>query len=63
MIEGHDILCFAPGPWDDIWRNRHQIMTRLARANKILYIEPWLELRPMLRCLRRGELSLGDIRG
>lgn len=63
MIEGHDILCFAPGPWDDIWRNRHQIMSRLARANRILYIEPWPQLRPMLRRLRSGELSLRDMRG
>lgn len=63
MIEGHDILCFAPGPWDDIWRNRHQIMTRLARANKVLYIEPWPQLRPVLRALRSGELSLKDIHG
>lgn len=63
MIEGHDILCFAPGPWDDIWRNRHQIMTRLARANRILYIEPWMELRPLLRRWRRGEFSWNDLRG
>nr|MBC7244129.1 glycosyltransferase [Chloroflexota bacterium] len=63
MIEGHDILCFAPGPWDDIWRNRHQIMTRLARANRVLYIEPWPELRPVLRRLRSGELALRDMRG
>lgn len=63
MIEGHDILCFAPGPWDDIWRNRHQIMTRLARANRVLYIEPWPQLRPLLRRLRRGDIALKDMRG
>lgn len=63
MIEGHDILCFAPGPWDDIWRNRHQIMTRLAHANRVLYIEPWPNLRPMIREWRSGRLSLAEIRG
>lgn len=63
MIEGHDILCFAPGPWDDIWRNRHQIMTRLARANRVLYIEPWPELRPTLRDWRSGQLSWADVHG
>jgi glycosyltransferase involved in cell wall biosynthesis len=63
MIEGHDILCFAPGPWDDIWRNRHQIMTRLARANRVLYVEPWPELRPTLRQWRRGQLSWADVHG
>ena len=63
MIEGQDILCFAPGPWDDIWRNRHQIMTRLARANRILYVEPWPALRPTLRQWRSGQLSWADLRG
>jgi glycosyltransferase involved in cell wall biosynthesis len=63
MIEGHDILCFAPGPWDDIWRNRHQIMTRLARANRVLYVEPWPELWPTLRRWRQGPLLRADLRG
>lgn len=63
MIEGHDILCFAPGLWDDIWRNRHQIMTRLARGNRVLYVEPWPELRPTLRQWRGGQLSWEDMHG
>jgi len=63
MIKGHDILCFAPGPWDDIWRNRHQIMTRLARANRVLYIEPWAYLHPTLRRLRSGQMHLSDLQG
>jgi glycosyltransferase involved in cell wall biosynthesis len=61
MLAGHDILCFAPGPWDDIWRNRHQIMTRLARTNRILYVEPWEQLRPLLRRLRNGEVRLNEL--
>ena len=61
MMEGHDILCFAPGPWDDIWRNRHQIMSRLARSNRVLYVEPWPELRPTLRRLRKGQAGLSDL--
>jgi len=63
MIKGHDILCFAPGPWDDIWRNRHQIMTRLARANRVMYIEPWAYLHPTLRRLRSGQMRLSDLQG
>jgi glycosyltransferase involved in cell wall biosynthesis len=63
VIEGHDILCFAPGPWDDIWRNRHHIMTRLARANRVLYIEPWEHLRPTLRRLRAGQIRMADLGG
>jgi len=62
VIEGQSIVCFAPGPWDDIWRNRHQIMTRLARRNKVLWVEPRAYLRPVLRQLRRGEIGWRDLR-
>ncbi|HUT15818.1 MAG TPA: glycosyltransferase [Anaerolineae bacterium] len=61
MIEGHDIMCFAPGPWDDIWRNRHHIMTRLARANRVLYVEPWPYMRPTLCRLRDGGIGVSDM--
>lgn len=40
MIENQSIICFAPDPWESMWRNRHQIMSRLSRTNKVLYIEP-----------------------
>ena len=49
MLTGESILCFAPGPWDTIWRNRHHIMSRLARHNRVLYVEPIPCLRPTLR--------------
>lgn len=61
MIEGQKILCFAPGLWDDIWRNRHQLMSRLARRNRVLYIEPRVYLRPLLRSLRRGKVPSGTL--
>ncbi len=31
-------------------------MTRLAQANRILYVEPWAYLRPILRRLRMGDV-------
>jgi len=40
MLAGQNILCFATDSWNSIWRNRHQIMSRLARTNRVLYIEP-----------------------
>lgn len=49
MISGETIVCFAPDPWDDIWRNRHQIMTRLARQNRAVYVEPRQYLREAMR--------------
>jgi glycosyltransferase involved in cell wall biosynthesis len=39
-MRDHDIVLFAPEPWDAIWRNRHQIFTRLARHNRIIWVEP-----------------------
>ena len=45
VLTSESILCFAPDPWNDIWRNRHQIMSLLAECNRVLYVEP----RPYLR--------------
>lgn len=53
-MRGHDILLFAPGPWNEIWRNRHQIFTRLARHNRVIWVEPREAWRPALRRLRAG---------
>ena len=39
-LENQSIICFAPDLWDSMWRNRHQIMSRLSRTNKVLFIEP-----------------------
>ncbi len=40
MVQGHNIVCIAPNPWDEIWRRRHHLMTRLARDNRVLWVEP-----------------------
>jgi glycosyltransferase involved in cell wall biosynthesis len=56
MISGETILCFAPDPWDDIWRNRHQIMSRLARQNQVIYVEPRPYLRQVWAGLRQGAI-------
>ena len=56
MIRGHDLLVFAPGPWDDIWRNRHQLLTLLARENRVLWVERRIFLRTALCQAHRGEL-------
>jgi glycosyltransferase involved in cell wall biosynthesis len=58
MLSGERILCFAPDPWGDIWRNRHRLLGVLARENRILYVEPRLALRPLARKLRSGEVKV-----
>ncbi len=62
MLSGESILCFAPDPWEDIWRNRHQIMSLLAEANQVLYVEPRYYLRSVVRGLVRGEIPLARLR-
>lgn len=59
MLSGQNILCFAPDSWNSIWRNRHQIMSRLARTNRVLYVEPDCYT---LSGLRQGEIGWSDVR-
>jgi glycosyltransferase involved in cell wall biosynthesis len=40
MLEGENLIYFGPEKWDGMWRNRHQLMSRFARCNKVLYVEP-----------------------
>ncbi len=61
-LSGECIVCLAPDPWSGLWRNRHQIMTRLARHNTVLYVEPRLYLWEALRRFRDGRLRLADTR-
>lgn len=61
MIRGYDIVCCAPDPWYSIWRNRQQIMSLLAEANRILFVEPRAYLRPALAAFWRGEWGLRDL--
>jgi len=58
MLEGHSLVYFGPGPWDGLWRNRHQLLSVFARRNKVLYVEPRMHLRPAMRAVWR-ERSLG----
>ena len=60
-LKGESILCFAPDPWDDIWRNRHQIMSRLAQRNTVLYVEPRAYLRDVVARLKAGEIRPADL--
>lgn len=48
MIKGHDIIYFGPEKWDGLWRNRHQLMSRFAKFNRVLYVEPRISLRQFL---------------
>jgi len=48
MIKGFDIIYFGPEKWEGIWRNRHQLMSRFAKFNKVLYVEPTIAFKKFL---------------
>jgi glycosyltransferase involved in cell wall biosynthesis len=39
MLRGRSLIYFGPGPWEGMWRNRHQLLSRFARHNQVLYVE------------------------
>jgi glycosyltransferase involved in cell wall biosynthesis len=63
-LHGRDIVCVGFADWDtELWTNQHHLMSRLARENRVLFIEslglrrPQLaarDLRRIVRRLRRG---------
>jgi hypothetical protein len=54
-----DFLVFAPNPWQDLWRNRQQIFSRLAARHRVLYVEP---ARVSLSDWRRGRVTWQQVR-
>jgi glycosyltransferase involved in cell wall biosynthesis len=63
-VRGRDIVCVGFADWDtDLWTNQHHLMSRLARQNRVLFVESLGLRRPQLagrdvariaRRLRRG---------
>jgi glycosyltransferase involved in cell wall biosynthesis len=63
-LRGRDIVCVGFADWDtELWTNQHHLMSRLARENRVLFIESLGLRRPQLagrdvrriwRRLRRG---------
>ncbi|MGB9879140.1 MAG: hypothetical protein ACPLRM_00135, partial [Anaerolineae bacterium] len=47
-LQGKDILCISSLDWDVMWTSKQQIMHRLARSNRVLYVEePVTVLAPL----------------
>jgi glycosyltransferase involved in cell wall biosynthesis len=63
-LRGRDIVCVGFADWDtELWTNQHHLMSRLARDNRVLFVESLGLRRPQLagrdlarvwRRLRRG---------
>lgn len=44
-LKNEDIVCIGPGTWDEpCWRRRQHITSRLAAANRVLYVESAISL-------------------
>lgn len=48
-LAGRDIVCVGFADWDaELWTNQHHLMSRLARENKVLFVESLGLRRPQL---------------
>jgi glycosyltransferase involved in cell wall biosynthesis len=59
-LQGRDIVCVGFADWDtELWLNQHHLMSRLARENRVLFVEslglrrPQLARRDIARIWRR----------
>jgi len=57
VLTKHNIVYFGLGKWNGMWRNRHQLMYRFARFNKVMYVEPVVGLRKLGYQLRQGHFN------
>jgi glycosyltransferase involved in cell wall biosynthesis len=72
-LHGRDIVCIGFADWDtELWTNQHHLMSRLARDNRVLFVESLGLRRPQLagrdikrivRRLRRGLASPRSVDG
>jgi glycosyltransferase involved in cell wall biosynthesis len=68
-LRGRDIVCVGFADWDtELWTNQHHLMSRLARANRVLFVEslglrrPQLARRDLTRIVRRLRRGLAPPR-
>ena len=48
-LQGRDIVCVGFADWDtELWTNQHHLMSRLARDNRVLFVESLGLRRPQL---------------
>ncbi|HWH93405.1 MAG TPA: glycosyltransferase [Baekduia sp.] len=68
-LTGREIVCVGFADWEtELWTNQHHLMSRLARDNRVLFIEslglrrPQLAGRDLRRIARRVRRGLGGAR-
>lgn len=61
MIQGESFVYYGPEQWQSMWRNRHQLLSRLARSNKVVYVEPRPYVEQVLAEMRRRDRSVVQV--
>jgi len=58
---GSGMIYLGMSGWHDMWKSRHQLMSRFAKVMPVVYVEPWVSLNSIRK--RRTGLSrvLSDI--
>ena len=62
MLEGYNIIYFAPNTWEGLWRTRHQFMSMFAQKNRVLFVEGRTSLHKVVDQFRQGTLRPSDLR-
>jgi len=47
--DGSGMIYLAMSPWDGMWKNRHQLMSRFAQTMPVIYVEPPIRLKRLRR--------------
>ena len=61
VLAGHNLVYFGPGKWNGIWRNLHQLMSRLVPQNRVIYVEPIFSIHKLCKQLRQGYRGISEI--
>jgi len=63
-LRGRDIVCVGFADWDtDLWTNQHHLMHRLARENRVLFVESLGLRRPQLAARDLSRIGRRLVRG
>lgn len=63
VLKGECLIYFGPEPWEGLWRNRHQLMSRFAKTNTVFYVEPRTSFKQLWRGISKGKIGFREIFG
>ena len=59
--DGAGMIYLGMSPWEGMWRNRHQLMSRFAESIPVLYVQPAQKLKKLRREGRPLQRIMGSI--